>query len=165
MLYANFILSEIASLVFLCAQFIIHYICKTAVGNYVLIKRENFASDEDFYKCKVLSDEDYHLEKNATQRSKHKNVMLSEKLDNEICCLSAEDVFCEKLYSLERIDKVCRIKNLLPQTQYRRLLLYGVRDISIPKIAKMEGVGTSCVFSSIYGDRKKIKKRLSEFVE
>lgn len=135
-------------------------VCKTAVGSYVLLKREDFASDEEFEKWKIWFDEHYHLEENATQRSKHKNVMLSEKVDNEISCSSAEDILFEKLDNLERIDKVCQIKELLTEIQYRRLWLYAVKGISMPKIAKLEGVSTSCVSSSIYGARKKILKRL-----
>lgn len=99
-------------------------VCKTAVGNYVLLKQENFASDEEFEKWKAWSDEDYHIEENATRRTSRKNVMLSEKVDNEICYLSAKDTLCEKLENLERIDKVCRIKELLTETQYRRLWFY-----------------------------------------
>lgn len=140
-------------------------VCKTAVGNYVLLKREDFGSDEEFEKWKIWSDEDYHVEKNANRRTSRKNVMLSEKVDNECYCVSAEDILCEKLDSLERIDKVFRIKELLTETQYRRLWLYGVKGISMPKIAQMEGVSTSCVSSSIYGARKKIKKRLREFTK
>ncbi len=140
-------------------------VCKTGVGSYVLLKREDFANDEEFEKWKAWSDEDYHIEENATRRTSRKNVMLSEKLDNELCCLSVEDMLCEKLDNLERIDKVCRIKELLTETQYRRLWLYAVKGISMPKIARMEGVSVSCVSSSIYGARKKIKKRLSEFTK
>lgn len=140
-------------------------VCKTAVGNYVLLKREDFASDEEFEKWKAWSDEDYHINENATRRTSRKNVMLSEKLDNELCGLSAEDILCEKLDILERIDKVCRIQELLTETQYRRLWLYAVKGISMPKIAKLEGVSVSCVSSSIYGARKKIKKRLSKFTK
>lgn len=140
-------------------------VCKTAVGNYVLLKREDFASDDEFEKWKAWSDEDYHISENATRRTSRKNVMLSEKLDNEISCPSAEEMLCEKLDGLERIDNVCRIKDLLTETQYLRLWLYGVKGISMPKIAKLEGVSTSCVSSSIYGARNKIKKRLSEFTE
>lgn len=140
-------------------------VCKTAVGSYVLLKREDFASDKEFERWKKWSDEDYHVEENATRRTSRKNVMLSDKIDNELCCISAEDILSEKLDSLERIDKVCQIKELLTETQYRRLWLYGVKGISMPKIAKMEGVSVSCVSSSIYGARKKIKKRLSEFTK
>lgn len=135
-------------------------VCKTAVGSYVFLKREDFASDEEFEKWKAWSDEDYHVEENATRRTSRKNVMLSDKIDNELCCLSAEDMLCEQLDNLERIEKVCRIKKLLTETQYRRLWLYAVKGISMPKIAKMEGVSVSCVSSSIYGARKKIIKRL-----
>lgn len=137
-------------------------VCKTAVGSYVLLKREDFASDEEFEKWKTWSDEDYHIEENATRRTSRKNVMFSDKIDNELCCLSAEDMLCEKLDVLERIDKVGQIKELLTETQYRRLWLYSVKGISMPKIAKMEGVSVSCVSSSIYGARKKIIKRLGK---
>ena len=140
-------------------------VCKTAVGNYVLLKREDFANDEEFEKWNAWSDEDYHLEENANRRTCRKNVMLSEKLDNEICCITAEDMLCEKLDNLEKIDKACQIKELLTETQYRRLWMYAVKDISMPKIAKLEEVSVSCVSSSIYEARKKIKKRLSEFTE
>lgn len=140
-------------------------VCKTDVGNYVLLKREDLASDEEFENWKAWSDKDYHIEENATRRTSRKNVMLSEKLDNEICCITAEDMLCEKLDNLEKIDKACQIKELLTETQYRRLWMYAVKDISMPKIAKLEEVSVSCVSSSIYEARKKIKKRLSEFTE
>ena len=74
-------------------------------------------------------------------------------------------MLCEKLDNLEKIDKACQIKELLTETQYRRLWMYAVKDISMPKIAKLEEVSVSCVSSSIYEARKKIKKRLSEFTE
>jgi len=35
-----------------------------------------------------------------------------------------------------------------------------LKAISMPKIAKLDGVSVSCVSSSIYGARKKIKKKL-----
>ena len=128
----------------------------------MLLKREDFASDEEFEKWKAWSDEDYHISENATRRTSRKNVMLSEKVDNEICCLSAEDTLCEKLENLEHINKACRMKELLTEKQYRSLWLYDFKGISMPKIALMEGVSVSCVSCSIYGARKKIKKRLSE---
>ena len=140
-------------------------VCKTAVGNYVLLKREDFANDEEFEKWKAWSDEDYHISENATRRTSRKNVMLSEKVDNEICCLSAEDTLCEKLENLEHINKACRMKELLTETQYRRLWLYAVKGISMPKIAKMEEIGRASCRETIYGARKKIKKRLSEFTK
>ena len=36
-------------------------VCKTAVDSYVLLKQEDFASEEEFEKWKAWSDEDYHI--------------------------------------------------------------------------------------------------------
>ncbi len=51
-------------------------VCKTAVGNYVLLKREDFANDEEFEKWKAWSDEDYHISENATHHFCHDDLNL-----------------------------------------------------------------------------------------
>ena len=78
---------------------------------------------------------------------------------------SAEDLLLERQDKMNNVDKVVKIKELLTETQYRRLWLYCVLGLNMRQIGEKEGISTSGVSNSIYGAKKKILKKLGNLTK
>ncbi len=138
---------------------------RNAAGKTIELKREDFSSDEEFEHWKAWSDEDYHQEENATRRTTRKNWALNEYIDMYVWSASAEDLLLERQDKMNNVDKVVKIKELLTETQYRRLWLYCVLGLNMRQIGEKEGISTSGVSNSIYGAKKKILKKLGNLTK
>lgn len=141
-----------------------------SVTGFVRLHREDFASDEEFQRWKVLSDSDYYKLENDGRDFYDNCVSLEVLLNVAASDCSAED---KPIYVLE--DTVAeaearaehlrqcaelleQVKRRLTRKQYRRLYLHCVENMSEAKIAELEGVGQQRISKSITAAKKIVEK-------
>ena len=137
-------------------------VCSDVSGDYVHITRTDFTTEEEFLFWKTWSDNEYH-EAERTGRSYYdNNVPLNEdlnvageSLENDM--ISAID---QASYDRKRAEQLEKVKDILTETQFRRLWKYHVKGMTEQEIADAEGVGQQRISNSIIGAHKKIKKFL-----
>ena len=132
-------------------------VCKTASGAYIRLTCADFASPEEFMKWKAFSDQDYH-DTEAQQQDDEHCLSLDERTDASVP--SAEE---HLLSAIGLSDKGSangtarrRIKSILTEAQYRRLLLNIVGGKTTREIATLEGASQQAVSQSIVLAKKKI---------
>ena len=122
----------------------------------------DFSSPEEFQRWKAWSDGDYKGIESAGRGYYDNCVTLAEALNPTDA--SAEDVFFTPLLKAEdrkqKIAMLQQVKNVLTETQYRRLWLYYVQSMTVEEIAVVEHIAHQNVSKSIRAARKKIKKFL-----
>ena len=137
-------------------------VCPSATGVHIRLTREDFASEEEFLRWKAWSDGDYKGIESAGRGYYDNCVTLAEALNPTDA--SAEDVFFTPLLKAEdrkqKIAMLQQVKNVLTETQYRRLWLYYVQSMTVEEIAVVEHIAHQNVSKSIRAARKKIKKFL-----
>lgn len=122
-----------------------------ADGNEVKLTREHFETEEEFLRWKAWSDGDYKQTEKDGRGYYDNTVALidgadtyGETLEDELIALA------EKLeHDKKRAAMIAQIREVLTETQYRRLLLYYGKEMSEDEIAELEGVSHQAVSLSI----------------
>lgn len=139
-------------------------ICKSVKGVHIRLSRADFASEEEFLKWKVWSDEDYHATEKAGRV--YHDLGLSVEDWAIPSAPSVEELLLDAANMAEqdtaRAFLVLRIKNSLTEKQFRRLCLYYLEGKSQHEIAKLEGVGQRRISTSLTLGRKKLEKLFEE---
>lgn len=139
-------------------------VSRNAVGEYIKLTKEEFASEEEFARWKEWSDDDYRQEYNAEQSYKRLKNKLQKQVDNNAFSPSVEQILLSDLAAGERKVWVEKIKSVLTETQFRRLWLYYVEDITMTEIAKLDNVSKVSVHYSIEAAKNKIIKKFSKIL-
>jgi hypothetical protein len=120
----------------------------------------------DYVEFKKLSDEDSHNQKLADYRSTYLNLNL-DFCDRRGMCWSKspEDILIDKINSDEytrrrkrQIEVAKKALETLTETQYRRYVLHIAYEMTLRKIAELDGVGHSKVQKSINAAKIKIQR-------
>ena len=133
-----------------------------ADGNLIRLTRDDFASEEEFLRWKDWSDENFHAEDNSDVAEDKRKISLDD-LSEEALAVPALDVIMENHHiqaekHRSSLELVMQIKEILTETQFRRLWMYYVKGMTEAEIAKKESVGQRRVSTSITDAEKKIKK-------
>ncbi len=133
-------------------------VCKSVTGVHIKLKREDFTSEEEFLYWKKDSDSNYKEIESAGRGYDDNCVPLAEAMG--ATAASAEDAFFAPILNAERREQrvtlLQQVKELLTETQYRRLLQYFVEHLSVDEIAQREGVSHQSVSECIAAAKKKI---------
>jgi len=140
-------------------------ICKSVTGQHTELTRENFSSEEEFQQWKTWSDDDYHKAEND---GRNDDDCYSLDMNRDAAGLSLEDELIsaldrassEKLRNKATATQVAAIKNILTQTQYRRLWMYCVEGLSMTEIAVREHVSLARVYNCLTDAYKRIVNNL-----
>ena len=133
-------------------------------ANDVIIRltRENFASEEEFLKWKMWSDESYHIEDKRDVVDGKRLVPIDELSEAALAVPGIDAVMeyqCKRLEDRSRAAAmVAQIREKLTETQFRRLWMYYVDGITIDEIGAVEGISHQNISKSIGSALKKIKK-------
>ena len=128
----------------------------------IRLTREDFASEEEFLKWKVWSDEDYHTEDNRDVVEDKHNMSI-DTLSEAALSIPAIDVVMDRQHEKSARRKmasamVSQIRGKLTETQFRRLWMYYVDGMTIDEIGSAEGVSHQAVSLNIAATIRKIKK-------
>ena len=128
----------------------------------IRLTREDFASEEEFLKWKVWSDEDYHTEDNRDVVEDKHNVSI-DTLSEAALSIPAIDVVMDRQHEKSARRKmasamVSQIRGKLTETQFRRLWMYYVDGMTVDEIGAAEGVSHQAVSLNIAAAIRKIKK-------
>ena len=132
-------------------------VSRNAVGEYIKLTKEEFASEEEFARWKEWSDNEYRLEYNAEQSYKRLKNKLQKQIDDNAFSPSVEQILLSDLVAGERKVLIEKIKSVLTEKQFRRLWLYYVEDKTEQQIADVEGIAQQNVSKSIRLSVKKLK--------
>ena len=131
-----------------------------AYGNVHQITEDDLSSKEEFAIWKEWFDKENHIEEKQNHIFQNHFLYIDSKV-LEICSIpSAEDQIISNM-NLSETKKLVRmqlqlIRELLSETQFRRLWLYFVCNMDSYQIADMEGVSHQAVIKSINIGRKKV---------
>ena len=128
----------------------------------IRLTREDFASEEEFLKWKVWSDEDYHTEDNRDVVEDKHNMSI-DTLSEAALSIPAIDVVMDRQHEKSARRKmasamVSQIRGKLTETQFRRLWMYYVDGMTVDEIGAAEGVSHQAVSLNIAAAIRKIKK-------
>jgi len=134
---------------------------KFADGTESRITRADFATEEEFLAFKAWSDEDFHGEENLDHREAN-HIVSAESLSEAALSVPAVDVVMERKHQRaeerrKASDKVVRLKDKLTETQFRRLWMYYVDELTLDEIGEIEGNTHQAISKSIIAAEKKIK--------
>ena len=132
-------------------------VSRNAVGEYIKLTKEEFASEEEFARWKEWSDNEYRLEYNAEQSYKRLKNKLQKQIDDNAFSPSVEQILLSDLVAGERKVLIEKIKSVLTEKQFRRLWLYYVEGKTEQQIADVEGIAQQNVSKSIRLSVKKLK--------
>lgn len=133
-----------------------------ADGNLIRLTRDDFASEEEFLRWKDWSDENFHAEDNSDVAEDKRKISLDD-LSEEALAVPALDVIMENHHiqaekHRSSLELVMQIKEILTETQFRRLWMYLVHEMTEAEIAAIEGSAQQQISKSIKSAEKKIKK-------
>ena len=133
-------------------------------ANDVIIRltREDFASEEEFMKWKMWSDESYHIE-DKRDVVDGKRLVSIDDLSEAVLAVPGIDAVMEhqhkRLEDRSRaVATVAQVREKLTDTQFRRLWMYYVDGMTIDEIGAVEGISHQNISKSIGSALKKIKK-------
>lgn len=139
-------------------------VCSSVTGDHIRLTREDFASEEEFERWKVWSDDDYHIIELAGRKA---DDCLSFEEQQDVSVASAEGTFLAPYIAAERAEQsrkvLEQIKKHLTEKQYRRLCLYYMEGKTEVEIAMMEGVGQSSISRSIDSGTKLVERFFEKF--
>ncbi len=139
-------------------------VCKSVTGVHIRLTREDFSSEEEFRRWKKLSDGDYKDRESAGRGFYDYCVSLGEAWNTT--GVSAEDVLLASLLKAEREEQraalLQQVKSILTETQYRRLQMYCVNNMTVEEIAASEHIAHQNVSKSIRAAWAKINKFLEK---
>lgn len=128
----------------------------------IRLTREDFASEEEFLKWKMWSDESYHIEDKRDVVDGKRLVPIDELSEAALAVLGIDAVMEHQRKRLEdrsrAVAMVAQIRKKLTETQFRRLWMYYVDGMTIDEIGEVEGVSHQNISKSIGSALKKIKK-------
>lgn len=134
-------------------------VCPSVTGEHIRLTREDFASEEEFERWKVWSDDDYHKIELAGRKD---DDCLSFEDQQDVPVTSAEEIFLAPYIAEERAIQtrtvLAQIKECLTEKQYRRLCLYHMEGKTEDEIAILEGVGQRRISTSITAGTKNVEK-------
>lgn len=134
----------------------------SVTGEDTRLKREDFASEEEFEYWKNWSDDNYHK---AETDGWNESQCLSFEAQRDTPVPSAEDVVLAVYITTEQAkwqrEVLEQIRKYLTEKQYRRWWRHCIRKIPVIQIAKDENVAEPSVSESITQAREKISKIFS----
>ena len=135
-------------------------VCKSVTGVHVRLTRQDFDSEDEFLRWKAWSDGDYKGIESAGRSYYDNCITLTEDLKST--GTSAEDAFFTPLLKAEdreqKIALLQQVKNVLTETQYRRLWMYYVEKMNETESAQAEHVGQPRICRSLCRAKKILKK-------
>lgn len=127
-----------------------------AYGNIIRLTEADFESREEFQHWKTLLDDSSHEEEKAEHI--HWNHTISSTGFEEYL----ETIPSPDGLELEQCTVLAQIKDVLTQTQFRRLWMYYVDEMTIDSIGLKEGISHQNISKSIRAATKKIEKFFSQ---
>ncbi len=138
---------------------------KSVTGVPIQLTRKDFASENEFQDWKEWSDDDYYK---MERDGREDDDCYSLDANRDTTGLSLED---ELISAMDKANaemtqgkitaaQVSTIKNLLTKTQYRRLWMYYVEELSMTEIAMREGVSLARIYSCLTSAYKRIVNSL-----
>ena len=141
-------------------------VCPSATGIHIRLTREDFASEEEFFYWKNLSDSDYRKTELAYWNDSH-NLSLETHRDKPH--ISAEDMALAPYLAAEQTEQrrqlLEQVRSHLTEKQYRRLCLYYLEGKTEEEIAVIEGVKQQRISKSLIAGKKFVEKIFKEFLE
>lgn len=139
-------------------------VCKSTTGVHIRLTQEVFSSEDEFKYWKKWSDGDYKDTESAGRDFYDNCLSLSEAVNT--VGISAEDAFFAPLLQAEQKDQqvalLQQIKNVLTETQYRRLWMYCINAMTVEEIAVTEHIAHQNVSKSIRAAWARIEKFLQQ---
>lgn len=130
--------------------------------NITRLTRADFVSEEEFLKWKAWSDENYHTEDNGDVVEDKHNVSINGIPESLLTTPAIDIVLAYRHEKAEKrrlaSAKVVQIKDKLTDTQFRRLWMYLVDEMTLDEIGAIEGVSHQAISLSITTTIKKVKK-------
>ena len=133
-------------------------------ANDVIIRltREDFASEEEFLKWKMWSDESYHVEDKRDVVDGKRLISIDNLSEAALAVPGIDAVMEHQRKRLEdrnrAVAMVAQVREKLTDTQFRRLWMYYVDGMTIDEIGAAEGVSHQAVSLNIAAAIRKIKK-------
>lgn len=127
-----------------------------AYGNIIRLTEADFESREEFQHWKTLLDDSSHEEEKAEHI--HWNHTISSTGFEEYL----ETIPSPDGLELEQCTVLAQIKGVLTQTQFRRLWMYYVDEMTIDSIGLKESISHQNISKSIRAATKKIEKFFSQ---
>ncbi len=133
-----------------------------AFGNVINLTADDFGSEEEFRNWKSWSDENYHIEDKLEVVERIHTVPIDLVSDAALIVPGIDVVLIRQLERAEQFRQatamIAQFKDKLTETQFRRLCLYFINEMSIDQIGIREGVTHQAVSLTINAAIKKIKK-------
>lgn len=133
-----------------------------ANDNIISLTRTDFSSEEEFQKWKAWSDENYHTEDNGDVVEDKHNVSINVIPESLLTTPAIDVVLAHRHERAEKrllaSSRVVQIKDKLTDTQFRRLWMYLVDEMTLDEIGAREGVSHQAISLSITATIKKVKK-------
>lgn len=131
-----------------------------ANGKITKLTADNFASEKEFRNWKNWSDMKYHTADNKDHRFQRHTYAL-EYYENSV---STDPGMEERMEEEENrreqiqyaLEQTAWIKEILSETQFRRLWMRYVDGLKLREIAEIESVSRPCVSDSILSAKSKI---------
>lgn len=135
-------------------------VCKSVTEVHIRLTRADFASEAEFHKWKLWSDQDYRTTENAGRALSDNTLSLEAHLD---CPLpSPEEELLEAMDADERraarLALANQLRSCLTEKQLRRLRLYYLEGMNEAEIAVNEGVSQQAVSLCIRSAKNILQK-------
>ena len=128
----------------------------------VRLTREDFASEEEFLKWKMWSDESYHIEDKRDVVDGKRLISIDDLSEAALAVPGIDAVMEHQRKRLEdrsrAVAMVAQVREKLTDTQFRRLWMYYVDGMTIDEIGAVERISHQNISKSIGSALKKIKK-------
>lgn len=139
-------------------------VCRSVTGVHIRLTREDFASEEEFFRWKVWSDGDYYDTEKDGRGFYDNSLPLDPRVDKLGAVPSVEADILTMLDAAEASVEQTRrtaalieqIKSCLTGTQYRRLWMLYAQKMNVTAIAKAEGISKASASRSISAALKNI---------
>ena len=139
-------------------------VCPSATGVHIRLTREDFASEEEFFRWKVWSDGDYYDTEKDGRGFYDNSLPLDPRVDKLGAVPSVEADILTMLDAAEASVEQTRrtaalieqIKSCLTGTQYRRLWMLYAQKMNVTAIARAEGISKASASRSISAALKNI---------
>ena len=126
------------------------------------LTREDFASEEEFLKWKMWSDESYHVEDKRDVVDGKRLISIDDLSEAALAVPGIDAVMEHQRKRLEdrsrAVAMVAQVREKLTDTQFRRLWMYYVGGMTVDEIGRIEGIRHQNISKSIGSAMKKIKK-------
>lgn len=137
-----------------------------AYGKITKLTADDFASVKEFRNWKNWSDMKYHTEDNKDHHYQRHTYALEYCEDSVSTDPGMEEKIEEEETRREQIqyalEQTAWIKEILSETQFRRLWMRYVNGLKLREIAEIEGVSRPCVSDSVLSAKKKVLHHLQK---